>query len=81
MRAHHCFAEGNLHPDGPAAGVRGHRRDGEQPAGCHLPATPLPTGAERSSLPECHAPDPDPDHPPRPQRSSESLVTSHSGQP
>lgn len=72
------LAEGNLHLDGPAARVRGHS---EQPAGRYLPAASLPVGAEWSSLPECHAPDPDPDRPTGPQRPSEPTLPPHPGQP
>lgn len=72
------LAEGNLHPDGPAAGLRRHS---EQPAGRDLPAASLPDGAERSSLLECHAPDPDPDHPTRPECASEPALPPHPGQP
>lgn len=74
-----------MHPDGPAAGVGGRRSgrrgSGEQPAGRHLPAAPLPAGAERSPLPERHAPDPDPDHLTGPQRSAEPPLAAHPGQP
>lgn len=72
------MTEGGLYPDGPDAGVRGHS---EQPAGRHLPTASLPVGAEWSTLPECHAPDPDPDHPTRPQRPTEPSLTPHPGQP
>lgn len=74
----HPLAESNLHPDGASPGVRGHS---EQPAGRHVPAASLPAGAEWSSLPERHAPDPDPDHGTRPQRSPEPALTTHPGQP
>lgn len=72
------LAEGNLHPDGLAAGVGGHSK---HPAGRYLPAASLPDGAERSSLSECHAPDPDPDHPTGPECASESALPPHPGQP
>lgn len=75
------LTEGDMHPDGAPAWVRGLRGDCEQPAGCHCSAASLPAGTKWCKLSKCYAQDPDPDHSARPQCPSESPLIAHSGQP